>query len=308
MNKNPTVSVIIPTYNRAHLVGRAIQSVLNQTYKDFELIIIDDGSTDNTENIIKEFQKKDKRTKYIKHNKNKGGSAARNTGIKAAKGEYIAFQDSDCEWLPEKLGKQIKIFKRASPEIGVVYTGSKVIKNNKKFYAPSSKIKKKEGNIYKALLEGNFISTGTAVVVTEYLKKVGMFDERLPRFQDWELWIRLSKYYRFKFINEPLYINYRQTAGNISNDQNALIVAQKLILEKHLGEFKEQGKKFLSKKYFSLGNLLCQNGEMSRGREYILKAIRIYSFSIKYFCALFFSMFNSKIYNRLLRIRRIIFF
>jgi len=97
MNKNPKVSVIIPTYNRAHLIGRAIQSVLNQTYQDFELIVVDDGSTDNTNEVIKEFSQKDKRILYIKHDKNKGGSAARNTGIKAARGEYIAFQDSDDE-------------------------------------------------------------------------------------------------------------------------------------------------------------------------------------------------------------------
>jgi len=304
----PEISVIIPTYNRAHLIGRAIQSVLNQSYQDFEIIIVDDCSTDNTEELIKELEKKDERIRYIKHEKNKGAAAARNTGIKACRGEYIAFQDSDCEWLPEKLEKQIKILKRASPEIGAVYTGYEARKDNKKFYGPPARIKKKEGNIYKVLLEENFVPTVATVVVAEYLKKVGMFDERLPRLEDWELWIRLSKYYMFKFINKPLYINYCQTTGSISNDQNALIVAQKLILEKYFEEFKEQGKKFLSKKYFSLGNLLCQNGEMSRGREYILKAIRIYSFSIKYFCALFFSMFNSKIYNILLKIRRIIYF
>ena len=107
--KNPTVSVIIPTYNRAHLVGRAIKSVLNQTYRDFEIIVVDDGSTDNTKDIIKEFQKKDKRIKYIPYEKNKGGSAARNTGIKAAKGEYIAFLDSDDEWAYE-IRKADKLF------------------------------------------------------------------------------------------------------------------------------------------------------------------------------------------------------
>lgn len=123
MNKNPTVSVIIPTYNRAHLVGRAIQSVLNQTYKDFELIIVDDGSTDNTEDIIKKYQKKDERIKYIRRKKNKGGSVARNTGINAAIGEYIAFLDSDDEWLTEKLERQMKVFKSTSSEVGVVYSG-----------------------------------------------------------------------------------------------------------------------------------------------------------------------------------------
>ena len=96
----PKVSIIIPTYNRANLLPRAIKSVLSQTFKDFELIVINDGSTDNTEEVIKKFQKKDERIKYILHKDNKGEAAARNTGIRIAKGEYIASHDSDDEWLP----------------------------------------------------------------------------------------------------------------------------------------------------------------------------------------------------------------
>ena len=104
-------------------MGRVIKSVLNQTYEDFELIIVDDSSTDNTEDIIGQFQEKDKRIKYIKHDKNKGGSAARNTGIKSSKGEYIAFLDSDNVWLCEKLGKQIRLFSSMPIKIGVFYCG-----------------------------------------------------------------------------------------------------------------------------------------------------------------------------------------
>ncbi len=98
---SPTVSVVIPTYNRAHLVGRAIQSVLNQTYHDFEIIIVDDGSIDNTEDVVKSLN--DPSIRYTRHDQNRGGSAARNTGIKMARGEYVAFQDSDDEYLPEKV-------------------------------------------------------------------------------------------------------------------------------------------------------------------------------------------------------------
>ena len=137
MAEKPTVSVIIPTYNRAHLIDRSIQSVLNQTYQDFELIVVDDRSTDNTEDIIRQFREKDKRIKYIKHDKNKGGSAARNTRIKNSVGKYIVFQDSDDEWFPEKLEKQMKIFETASLEVGVVYTGFWRIKDNKKTYIPT---------------------------------------------------------------------------------------------------------------------------------------------------------------------------
>ncbi len=119
--KRPTVSVIIPTYNRAHLLGRAIESVLDQTYQDFEIIVVDDASADETEEVVKSFG--DDRINHIRHQKNKGGSAARNTGIKAARGEFIAFLDSDDEWVPKKLEKEIDRLQTLSNEVGVVYSG-----------------------------------------------------------------------------------------------------------------------------------------------------------------------------------------
>ena len=117
---NPTVSIIIPTYNRSRLIARAVKNVLNQTYQDFELIIVDDGSTDGTREVVAGFS--DERIRYVQHDKNRGEAAARNTGIKVARGEYIASHDSDDEWLHEKLAKQIRAFENCSPEIGVVYT------------------------------------------------------------------------------------------------------------------------------------------------------------------------------------------
>lgn len=105
LNGTPFVSIVIPTYNRARFLGRLVRSVLNQTYKNFEVIVADDASTDDTAEIIKTF--KDDRIRYIRHESNAGAAAARNTGIKASRGEYVAFQDSDDEWLPEKLEKQM---------------------------------------------------------------------------------------------------------------------------------------------------------------------------------------------------------
>ena len=119
--EKPTGSVIIPTYNRARMVDRAIQSVLSQTYQDFEIIVVDDASTDNTQEVVKECMFRDKRVRYIKHEKNKGGSAARNTGIKNEHGEYVGFLDSDDEWLPTKLEKQIELFRKRCNSVGAVY-------------------------------------------------------------------------------------------------------------------------------------------------------------------------------------------
>jgi len=300
MNKNPTVSVIIPTYNRAHLIGRAIQSVLNQTYQDFELIVVDDGSTDNTEDVIRQFQEKDKRIRYIKHDKNKGGSAARNTGIKNSKGKYIAFQDSDDEWFPNKLEKQMKIFKKESPNLGIVYTGFYRIKDSEKKYIPSHEIVKKEGRIYEELLKGNFITTQSILVRKECFKKVGIFDENLPRLQDWELVMRLSKYYDFKCIDEPLLISY-YTTDSISANHKALIEALGLILTKHFKNFNNY-KEILSRHYFGLGRILYSDGDLINGRRYFIKAIKKYPLNIKYSLSYFVSFFGPRTFNKVTKI------
>jgi glycosyltransferase involved in cell wall biosynthesis len=296
MNKNPKVSVIIPTYNRAHLIGRAIQSVLNQTYQDFELIVVDDGSTDNTNEVIKEFSQKDKRILYIKHDKNKGGSAARNTGIKAARGEYIAFQDSDDEWLPEKLEKQMGILEKVSQEVGVVYTGFWRIKEDKKKYTPSDKVLKKEGDIHNELLKGNFITTQSIIVRKECFKEMGYFDESLPRLQDWELVLRLSEKYKFKFIDEPLLCSYYNDES-ISADNNALINALEIILTKHHSYF-IQHKKILAIHYFKLGINLCINSNFEKGKQYLLKALKYNPIKLRYFIILIVSMFGQNNFRK----------
>jgi len=141
---HPKVSVIIPTYNRANFLRSAIQSVLNQTFKDFEVIVVDDASTDNTRQLIHEFV--DDRICYIAHNKNRGGSASRNTGIESSKGKFIAFLDDDDMWMPTKLEKQLLLV-NMNPEISVVYTGARIIdkdgKAGRQLQNPSLK-----GNIY----------------------------------------------------------------------------------------------------------------------------------------------------------------
>jgi len=304
VNNMPKVSVIIPTYNRAYLIGRAIQSVLDQSYHDFEIIIIDDGSTDNTEEVVKEFQKKDERIRYIKHKGNKGYPKALNTGIKAARGEYIAFQDSDDEWLPEKLKKQMEVFKNASSDVGVVYTGFLRIEKDKKIYIPPSWVTHKEGNIHKELLKRNFVGTPAAIVKKECFEKTGMFDEYLPCFQDWELWIRISKYYQFRYIAEPL-INAYCTPDSISANPEALTRAWKLILKKHLNDIR-QNRNLLSRHYSVIGFFLCSQGKLKEGRSYFIKAIISYPCNIKFFLGIFFSFFGARFYNRMLKIKKLI--
>jgi len=299
----PKVSVIIPTYNRAHLVNRAIRSVLGQTYQDFEIIVVDDCSTDNTKEVVKSIN--DRRICFICHEKNRGSAAARNTGIKASKGEYIAFQDSDDEWLPEKLEKHMEIFEKAPDHVGVVYSGFYLRNGEQKKYVPGSNIKIKEGNIYEELLKRNSVGTPAAVVRQTCFEKVGMFDECLPSLEDWELFIRISKYYTFKFIDEPL-INAYYSPGGVSANKIAPLNAYKLILEKHIYTLKKN-RHSLANMQYSVGNLLCQAGNMCEGKVYLLQALRSNPLNIKYMVAAATSLFGKSAYLSVCRLKNMVY-
>lgn len=291
---NPLVSVVLPTYNRAHLLGKAIQSILSQTYQNFEIIVVDDCSHDNTEEVVRGFA--DERIRFFNHEKNQGAIAARNTGIKASKGGYIAFQDSDNEWLPEKLEKQIKAFESGSPKLGVAYTSVWLIDNGIRTRLPSLSLTKTDGEIHDLLLEGNFIDTSTALVKRDCFEKVGLF-EKLPRLQEWGLWLRISKYYTFKHINEPLLCSYRQP-DSISKNINGYIIARKYIVNKYFDEI-SQRPKLLARYYFGIGNLLCSKGDAEGGHTYFLKAIRVYPFNAELLFSTFSLALGIRIHNKI---------
>lgn len=194
---NNLVSVIIPTYNREKTIKRAINSVLNQTYKNIELIIVDDGSSDNTEKLVKEI--KDKKVKYYKLKENKGACFARNYGIKMSKGNLIAFQDSDDEWLEDKLENQINNMIKNNSDIDFCsyMIGNKTYPNlNKKYRI------KKYGYL-KALAFGNYMGTPLLLIKKECLDYYS-FDDNLPRFQDWDLVLNLAKKYKISFTEKVL--------------------------------------------------------------------------------------------------------
>ena len=243
------VSVVIPTYNREHTIARAIHSVLNQTYKNFEILIVDDKSTDNTTKAIQDF--KDNRIKYLRHALNMGGGAARNSGIRIAKGEYIAFLDSDDEWLPEKIEKQLNLFSKSDDTLGVVYTGFYVV--NEYGEKNNQWIPKERGNLFFKLLEGNFVGTSSTILAkTCYLKKIEGFDETLPSCQDWDLYLRLSEICMFDFIEEPL-VKYlwSKNLESISNKKWAVITGHNKVLEKY--KINKLPKEIRAKHYFYRG-------------------------------------------------------
>jgi len=270
MIKNtPAVSVIIPTYNREGVIGRALHSVLNQTYQDFEIIVVDDGSTDSTNKIVESFQ--DSRIRYIRHSFKMGAAAARNTGIKASNSEFIAFQDSDDEWLCDKLKKQMTLFSKLNNNIGVVYTGFLRVDSNEAIYFPSKKTKK-NGNILQALLNGNFITTQAAIIRRECFDKTGLFDEALPRFQDWDLFIRIAKNYEFCCIDEPLLMVFHSSVSITSND-DYIPIALKIILGKNRDVFMKN-KPIYAKHCYTLGRLLCSSDSITDGIKYFEESIK----------------------------------
>ncbi len=234
MSSSPIVSVILPTYNRAHLLKRAAKSVLQQSFTSLELIIIDDASTDATKEVVTELN--DPRITYIRHETNQGGPAARNTGISRAKGIYIAFQDSDDEWLYDKLQRQVNLLDSADKSTGAVFTGFIRAGKRKAQYVPLPNDDTQRGNLLESLLVRNFISTQTLLIRKDVLLEIEGFDERLPRFQDWELVIKIAKTCDMQLIDEPMVIVYA-TPGNITSNDTVRLKALEIIYISHYETF-----------------------------------------------------------------------
>jgi glycosyltransferase involved in cell wall biosynthesis len=277
INKEPAVSVILPTFNRANVLPRAMHSVLQQTFQDLELIIVDDGSSDNTREVVENI--KDPRVKYLKHDKNAGLPAARNTGLKEARGKFMAFQDDDDQWLDKRLQVQVPLLEGTDLDTGVVYCDSIKMEHGKRSYLYSPSRSDKSGDLYHRFLMGNFVTVIAALVKKECFQKVGMFDERLPYFEDWDIWLRISKYYKFKYSEEPMVIVHF-TEGSMTTDMDKMVQARKIMLEKHYDDF-VQDKRILSRNYAQLACELYMKGDMREGRGVARKAFQAWPFDMR---------------------------
>lgn len=219
--KNPMISVIIPTYNRVTVITRAIRSVQKQTYQDFEIIVVDDGSTDDTEKVIHSFN--ESRITYIKHERNLNGAVARNTGINVAKGRYIAFLDSDDEWLPEKLEKQLFKLQLSRNENVLCYS---------QLYYSNSDTKERTILPLRGMLSGETLDeylfvndgvmqTSTLMIPGKLMKKL-KFNPNLIRHQDWDLCLQFSQAgVEFIYLDEPLTVwNQERSLNRVSHSNN----------------------------------------------------------------------------------------
>jgi len=230
----PKVSVIIPTYNRAHFLSQAIQSVLAQTYSDYELIVVDDGSTDSTKDLIAPYAHQlNGRFKYI-HQQHKNLPSARNTGIRHANGDYIAFLDSDDMWVSTKLEKQMNTIDKTG--LALVHTGVKHVFLTKDKSPDLLPMPKKLAMNRKDYLGGESFMSMTMVVKKDALYQVNLFDENIPTTNDTDLWLRFTKKYEIGCIAEPLVIIHKHDDNLATRDMEQKYSDRITIYEKELKE------------------------------------------------------------------------
>jgi glycosyltransferase involved in cell wall biosynthesis len=234
---DPIVSVIMPTRNRAKLLPRAINSILKQTFKDFEIVIIDGNSTDETKIVVDGYN--DPRIRYYLQEIPKNGAQATNEGFEKARGKYIAFLDDDDEWLPEKLEKQVNLLNSLPDDYGMVYCWMDYYNDSGKCVHQTHPILK--GYIYKDILVNEKLSGApTFMVKNSVIKKIGGFDTELILFDDAEFARRVSKYYKVDLISEAL-VKVYPDHGSLRQSDMSHLAGQSLvyIYEKYKDDFKE---------------------------------------------------------------------
>jgi glycosyltransferase involved in cell wall biosynthesis len=233
MTGPPKVSVILTTYRRQSLLARSIQSVIDQTMGDWELIIVDDEPSEETRRIVASFG--DNRIQYLAHEHNRGLCAARNTGIRAATASYLGFLDDDDEFLPEKLAKQLAVIEQAENEIGIVSCYEQIVGADGSMTARAIDLR---GDMHPRLLQQDLVRMQLLLVRRECFDMVGLFDERLSAHDDYDMILRLSRRYRFSTVPEAL-VRIHETAGSMSKDVRNRIEAIEIMMRTH-PEFRER--------------------------------------------------------------------
>lgn len=278
------------------MIGDAVGSVLAQTFEDLELIVVDDGSTDNTGETVARFR--DSRVHYV-YQENRERSAARNTGIRLAGGQYVAFLDSDDVWLPEKLALQVPLLDE-HPNVGLVYCGAyKTLEGR----IISKMRAKHEGRVVRPLLVlGNDVVGGTAsvtVVRRECFDRVGYFDESCVPVEDWEMWLRVAARYDISFVPQYL-VEYRQHQAGTQRQSENQVEGIRIIVEKILTNPELQAdvdpvrNRVKSFGYHLMGIYCCNANNLGPARQWFVKAIRCYPYQKGSWFRLACSLFGSR--------------
>lgn len=271
------VSILMPVYNGSAFLDRSIGSVLKQSYANWEIIIVDDHSSDNSSEVVKKYLN-DKRIILKQNDCNKGIAASRNLALKQAKGDFIAILDQDDEWLPQKLEKQMRLFNSLDSTFGLVYCNTKVQFENghvqpfKKDIAPRQSIEEN----FKKLYLTNYISSLTVVFRKECIQKVGYFNENIQwGGDDYDLWLRISAQYKFAFVDEVLCIRHEH-GKNFSHAKKKMMYGS-LETGNELIENKPERKTLLNQRtallYYRYGIETLKTGPLTEGLNFVIKAL-----------------------------------
>lgn len=307
----PKVSVIIPTYNRADLIQDSIDSVLWQTFEDYEIIIVDDGSTDNTREVLHPLIQEGV-IRYVRQD-NQGESAARNHGIKLARGDLVAFLDSDDLFLPEKLAKQISLLEE-NPALGMVHSDFVRFDHDTGVDLGYRSTAHLSGWVYpQMLLQWSvLIATPTVMIPKEVLEHVGGFDERMHWAEDIDLWRRIARLYPIQSIPEAL-TRVRTHQDSLASDRSQSFTAFRDYLQKAMDEDPDLGWSFRrrawAKLYSNAGHNLLGTGtrqQMGQVRAYCAKAIAYWPLALGAYWGYLGSYLGAEIRSKLLRLWRTI--
>jgi len=271
------ISVVIPCYNSEKWISRAIESVLAQRGVAIDIIVIDDGSTDATESFIKNIN--DDRIVYIRHEHNKGVSTARTIGVQTSTGEYIAFLDSDDEWMPEKTAIQLETLSKYDGNIIAGCTGHYTIHSGRKLeFQPSE-----NGFWFKWLLFQCLIGPGSTLMTTRTaFEKIGYFDERLVRFEDWDWLIRYTGFYPFLCVSKPLATVYLGKPPSAKEVQDSAMLFIQKNKEKFYSLGAWYGRKVMARRFLDIGIHWLREKKFKKGSFFILKGLMYFPFQPPY--------------------------
>lgn len=301
------ISVVIPTFNRSELLSRSVKSVIAQTYKDWELIVVDDGSTDDTDTVMREFTRSDRRIRFLAAPHSGSPPKVRNIGVRESTGEFIAFLDSDDEWLPDKLEQQLALIAPSKGKTALITCDSIIrTKNSDSIYAnPTS------GNHLDQILWGPLISIGSTLLIrASVIRQFGGFDETLGLVEDWDLPFRiLQAGHHAEIVHKPLAICYvhENNITRMDFEHPEVFKTRKkylaLFLEKHHEIFIRNPKPF-SFHLLRLGTFEYLCGEREKGRRHFIEALRVNPANLRAYASLGASLLGIKNFYRLLRLVR----
>ena len=266
----PLVSVIVPTFQRPDFLRAALRSVQRQTVNDFELLVVDDGSAIALAPVVNALD--DGRIRYLRHESNRGEAAARNTAIRNARGQYLAFLDDDDEWLPEKLRLQLELFGRSPNTVGCVYGGFVAVRA-RDGHVLRHEIPTRRGDLSGELLLRNIVGAPSTVMVRrDCLDRVGLFDEGIAFGVDYDLWIRLAQRYRFDFVPEVI-ARYTIHPGQLTNNPFIIVQGHHDLLRKY-GSRLRRDRWRDGRFYFRVGRSMSLHGHVTEARRALVKALR----------------------------------